>query len=268
MSNVEKILGTVIILFLIVLSTASSTYAVYRKTYPITRSGSLYVIELNITINKIGDYGVFTTYIKPEGVYAYGIIMMKNPNDKYPVAYIMAGTQNNWYYYREISSKKLYLRIFIDFNSSKILVVDRNCIKREYKINYKPMIKYLYISNFNITGKKYPQPDIDINQLRVYVSNKTINNISNNICAPELGLGTLVINISHTPTKTTTTSSTTTQSPTETTSTSTQQTTTKTITSPQKVKENMIFLIFLIPLIGAIIIGLLLLTHKKRSPGP
>jgi len=267
MSNVEKILGTVIILFLIVLSTASSTYAVYRKTYPITRSGSLYIIELNITINKIGDYGVFTTYIKPEGVYAYGIIMMKNPNDKYPVAYIMAGTQNNWYYYGEISSKKLYLRIFIDFNSSKILVVDKDCIKREYKINYKPMIKYLYISNFNITGKKYPQPDIDIDQLRVYVSNRTINNLSNNICAPELGLGTLVINISHTPTKTTTTSLTTTQTPTGTTSTTTQQTTTKTITSPQKMKENMIFLIFLMTLIGAIIIGLLLI-HRKRSPGP
>jgi len=268
MSNVEKILGTVIILFLIVLSTASLTYAIYRKTYPISRSGSLYVIELNITINKIGDYGVFTTYIKPEGVYGYGIIMMKNPDDKYPVAYIMAGTQNDWYYYGEITSKILYLRIFIDFNSSKILLVDKDCAKREYEINYKPMIKYLYISSFNITGKKNPQPDINIDRLRVYVSNKTINDISNNICAPELGLGTPVINISRSPTKTTTVSTTTTQPYTETTSTTTQQTTTMTISSPQQVKENMIFLVFLALLIGVTLIGLLLLTHKKRSPGP
>ncbi len=268
MNNIKNKLGITIILFLILLSTTSSTHAVFRKTYPITLSGSLYVIELNITINKIGDYGVFTTYIKPEGVYAYGIIIMKYPDNKYPVAYIMAGTQNNWYYYGEITSKKLYLRMFIDFNSSKILIVDRDCAKREYKINYKPLIKYLYISSFNVTGKKYPQPDIDINQLRIYVSNKTINNLSNSICTLELGLGVPVINISHTASKTTTVS-TTTRSYTETTSTTIQQKTTSTTTSsPQPGKENMIFLIFLVLLIGVTLIGLLLLTHKKRSPGP
>ncbi len=260
-------IGIMMILFLILLSTTSSTYAVFRKTYPITRSGSLYVIELNITINKIGDYGVFTTYIKPEGVYAYGIIMMKNPNDKYPVAYVMAGTQNEWYYYGEITSGKLYLRILIDFNSSKILVVDQNCVKKEYKINYRPIIKYLYISSFNITGKKYPQPDIEIEQLRVYVSNKTINDLSNNTCAPELSLGTPVIIISHTPTATTI-FTTTTQPYTETTTTTRQTTTSTTIHSPQLGIENMFFIVLLVLLMGVILVGLLLLIHEKRSPGP
>ena len=207
------------------------------------------------------DYGVFTTYIKPEGVYAYGIMIIKDPNYEHPIAYIMAGAQNQWFHYTNITDNRLYLRIFIDFNSSKILVIDEDCKTKEYKINDKPMIKQLYIASFNVTGKTHPQPDISINKLRLYVSNHTINELINNICAPKLGLGKPVLDISHTQTETTTT--TTSQTSTETTTT-TQKTTTT--TSIQQTIPNEFFLAILV--IGVILIGVLLLTRKKRSPGP
>jgi hypothetical protein len=161
------------------------THSAYRWGYRINGKGSMYILESNITIENIGNYGVIAEYLRPEGVYAYGIMIAKDPDKEYPDIYVILGTQDHFFHLGVLKNMSFNYKLFIDLNKSKAILVYSNCSTREYKIQGHPLIKALYLSIFNITGRTSDYPRVSINS-RIFVLNASIEIFNNNYCISNL----------------------------------------------------------------------------------
>jgi hypothetical protein len=187
--RMHRLLGKLLVLSLITILFPQMifpiTHSAYRWSYRINGRGSMYILESNITIEKIGNYGVIAEYLKPEGVYAYGVVIMKDPDSKYPDIYVVLGTQDHWFHLGILKDPSFNYRLFIDLNRSRAIIVYDNCSMREYGIQGHPLIKTLYLSIFNITGRASDYPKVIINS-RVFVLNTSLEAFNNSYCLPNL----------------------------------------------------------------------------------
>ncbi len=176
-SSLYKALSLLLIIALILSSIPVKT--AYRRTYSLKASGKTYILDLRIILENIGDYGVISIYLRPEGTYAYGFTLLKDPDEKYPHLYLMLGLQDKWFDLGLWNKTYIRLRLVIDTNSSKALLVLFEQGSREYNLTYVPKLKQLYLSVFNITGRNADYPSIYISKLKVIVTNNTLNDIIN-----------------------------------------------------------------------------------------
>ncbi|ABN70585.1 hypothetical protein Smar_1496 [Staphylothermus marinus F1] len=184
----KHVLKYMILVFILLLIISQSThvFSAYREEYSIKEQGNLYFLDVNINIYRIGNYGVISIYLKPDGVYAYGITVLKDPDKEAYSMYLMLGTQNEWYYLGDSDEPNLKFRLFIDVNISRAVVVYDNCSIREYNLSYIPKLKELYVSSFNITGKQADYPRFIINSLKAGVLNTSINDLKDYYCIPDI----------------------------------------------------------------------------------
>ncbi len=162
-----------IIVIVFILSSVYVAYSAYREVYDLRYTGSLYVLDLNITLEEINNYGVVSMYLRPHGVYAYGVSILKDPDEDKPHLYLMIGPQDKWYDLGLIGYN-LSLRIVFDLNSSKAVVYYNGQILR-YKLSSIRGVNKLYIASFNITGRMYEYPRISLNRVVVWSANYTLN---------------------------------------------------------------------------------------------
>ncbi len=249
--NTKKLASTLIIL--LVLITAITTSATYNEVYRINASGESYFLRVQIDVKEIGDYGVFAVYMTPQGVYAYGLLVLKDPDEEKPHLYLMLGTQDKWYDLGYLKTNSIYFVLGVDFTENKSAVILDDTIKW-YNLT-KDAIKpsQIMVSYTNITGRRSPVPDIVIERLEVFVSNKTVEQLINIFANKSSSINSpyLVLAVNTNPIKppTTTTSTTTT-----TTRTTTQMKETTTLfTSATSTEANHRFA-FMLALIGAVIL--------------
>lgn len=203
----------IVLLLILIISSSMQVFSAYRQEYSIGREGNLYILDIDINIYRIGNYGVISIYMKSDGVYAYGITVLKDPDKEALSMYLMLGAQDEWYDLGEAAGPNIRFRLFIDVNSSKAVVIYNSCSLREYNLSYIPRLKKLYVSSFNITGRSANYPGFAVNSLKVYVLNSTINDLKNYYCEPNLDLiinkivgNFTIINITSTAATSTTTS--------------------------------------------------------------
>jgi len=251
-------------------------------TYPITTHAGLLheVLHLKTHGNNtllviafkplhIGNYGYATVYLTYNGVYAYGLILLKRP-DKPVEMYVMAGDQNHWYgpiIKKELTGHIVTVGILVLQNKTLYYNVDGDIGK--CNLTYLPPLTTLHIVVGNVTGRGSPSPSIVFNRITVYVSNATLTGqaITDIIVKGSIPQSmTLALSTTYTATYTTTsTTTTTTQSPTTTSSTTTTTTitTTTTTTSMATVSGSGI------PYIGVVIVvigaALILLLWRKQA---
>lgn len=155
-------------------------HSAYRESIPIPVKGNLYILDVDMNIRFINDYGVVTIYFKPAGGYGYGFIVMKDPDEDSPHIYLMVGSQSNWCDLGSQNSSSIKFRLFIDYNLSKIVYLFNN-YTRVYDLDFVPRIEYMYLSLFNLISRSSDYPRIYINYMRIYVLNNTLDNIDTSI---------------------------------------------------------------------------------------
>jgi len=243
------------------------SYSFFRHEYALTARGSTYVLDVLVSINYIGNYGVVSVYLKPEGVYAYGFTILKDPDEPKPHLYLMLGPQNAWYDMGLLNESTIRMRLAIDSSNNTALIVADDKVQH-YTLQYAPSITSLYLSVFNITGSEASYPQIDIEFIRIYATNSSLGEIEDivkDLKSAELGLLALSIEnkVIEPPRKT---------SPTPTTTSPTEKPTPTTPVSPQLpaiTPEDTMFVVVLVIALSALIaVVLVAYLWGRGSPGP
>ncbi len=149
----------------------------FRKQYDIEVKGNTYILDLYMVLEKLDEYGVVSIYLMPEGGYAYGLTILKDPDEPSPHIYLMLGLQHQWFDLGLLNTTMIRFRLIIDRNSSKALLVMQDSSRVYSNLSKIPVLEKLHISDFNITGRDKDYPSIYISFLHVYVSNKTIDEL-------------------------------------------------------------------------------------------
>ena len=184
---------------------------------------------------SIGSYGYASVYLTYNGVYAYGVILLKPPGKPSEI-YVMAGDQNHWYgpiIKDNLVGHTITVKILVIQNNTLYYNIDGSTGK--CNLTYLPPLTTLHIVAGNITGRASPSPEIVFNKIAVYVTNNTLSGKTiDDIIIKGLIPATMILalNTTYTITHTTTTTTTTRTNTTTTTTTITPQTTTTTTPSP------------------------------------
>ncbi|MEM0380299.1 MAG: hypothetical protein QW607_10200 [Desulfurococcaceae archaeon] len=176
------------LLIMIVLIQLPLLKTAYREELFIPVKGNLYVLDMNITVRSMNDYGVFGFYLKPTGGYSYGFIVMKDPDEDKARVYLMAGNQSQWFEIGYLNESTITFRLFIDYNTSKAIYIFNN-ISRVFELDFLPRIEYFYLTSFNIQGRAFDYPELFINYFNIFVLNKSIEEINVNAIDIEKELG-------------------------------------------------------------------------------
>jgi len=171
---------TLLILTLLLLSTAHAVSAPFRRDYSIEVSGNLYILDLEIRVRELGDYGVISIYLAPEGVYAYGVTVLKHPDEPKPHIYVMVGGQAMWFDAGFLEEDTLRFRIAVDRNLSRALAITP-WFSRTYDLDFTPSIKRLSINVFNVTEREAPAPSLLVVFARVFVLNNTLTELTDQL---------------------------------------------------------------------------------------
>lgn len=165
------------LVILVSLFVAVSASAMYNETYNINVSGSSYFLVVLIDVREIRDYGVFAVYMAPRGIYAYGLLILKDPDEEKPRLYLMLGTQDKWYDLGYLENRDIYFVLGVDFTENKSAVILSDTLKWYNLSENAIRPNRVIVSYTNITGRKGPIPDIVIRRLEVYVANKTVRQL-------------------------------------------------------------------------------------------
>ena len=176
----RKSLATLILILLFISTQSLIVSSAYRRNYEIPVKGNVYVLDVKLMIENIGDYGVISVYLAPEGGYAYGFTILKDPDENFSRVYIMAGSQNKWFDAGILNYDIIRLRLVVDKNSSKMIVLSYS-YNNTFSLNFTPTIKRLYISVFNITSRASDYPSVYIEFLKIYVANTTLDKLNNTL---------------------------------------------------------------------------------------
>jgi len=169
------VLSLTILIFL-----STPVYSAYRKNYEVEVKGNTYILDLKLNIINIGDYGVVSIYLAPEGGYAYGLTILKDPDEKHPHMYVMVGGQKDWFDAGLLNTTVIRFRLIYDYNSSKAVIISYN-YNHTFNLSFTPFIKRLYVSVFNLTSRAADYPSIYIEFLKVYVYNETIDKLNKTV---------------------------------------------------------------------------------------
>lgn len=173
--NKKTVYPALVILVLLFVTVSAS--ASYNETYNINMSGDSYFLVVSIDVREIRDYGVFAVYMAPMGIYAYGLLVLKDPDEEKPHLYLMLGTQDKWYDLGYLDNRNIYFALGVDFTENKSAVILDNTLKWYNLSENAIRPNRVIVSYTNITGRKSPIPDIVIRKLEVYVANKTVRQL-------------------------------------------------------------------------------------------
>ncbi len=166
----HTIRAAAIIILLVILSVPATSIAAYRKSYKFGESYSAYILVFNATIMEFGDYGVFTIYLKPDGIYAYGLALMKDPDEENIHAYLLAGAQDRWLDLGFLSSSNLSFTMVLD-TVNKFLIARFNNHSIRVNLSFSPLILELYTASLNLTDRSSDYPILNITTLYVFAGN-------------------------------------------------------------------------------------------------
>ncbi len=254
-----------IMLILMVSTTIVSTEVVTEtiKEYSLTITGNYTILEVDMEIVNMTVYNYI--YIALDTLdqgagHSYGVIILYDPDMDKPVLYLMAGSGNSWHSIMNVSiGVEINFSILIDHVNKTIYY---NIGGKAGAINKSLIIKPKGASIIlNTLGKEYPPPSIHLKKIVVLETNNShaIDYFKSNELDMLENISIVRMNkteISIKPAPTTTTSS-----PIGSTTIGYIQ------THQQPLTPSTIVLIVSIIAVTITIIALLL-THRKRSPGP
>lgn len=168
-------------IFLLIILVSETAYSAYRESFPIRDHGTMYILDLDIVFENLNNYGVVAIYLASEGTYGFGFAFLKDPDENQTHLYALAGQQDQWFDLGYLMEKRFRARLVLDENLSSVFILIQNRSLTSYNVSYIPRIKELYISIFNITSRSADYPLIYVNQLSIYVSNNTFNELRENI---------------------------------------------------------------------------------------
>jgi len=173
---VRKLALVALVVVLVLLTAIQSVYSSYRKSHDIPVKANLYILDASIEVSYLGNYGVLALYLAPEGGYAYGVAVLKDPDEPLPHIYAIAGGQSAWYSAGFLNTNLLRFRIVLDYSESKLVAVLDSTVK-EFKLGFTPQVKKLYISVFNATSRAADTPAVTIKLVEVRAFNKTLSEL-------------------------------------------------------------------------------------------
>ncbi len=229
--------------------------AAYRKGVSLGKPAKNYLMILSVNISSFGNYGFMSVYLKPDGVYGYGLTVLKDPDEDSLHAYLMAGTQKNWYDLGFVENRSFTFIIFLSLENNTLYYYWDNSTHK-LNLSFTPTIEELYISVGNVTGRSSTYPSLVFEKLLVYSTNNTLREEISSLEDPEkiaedLNM-TLIVNLSETTPVNTVTSN---------------PTTITTITVNRGVPD-ILFYVMATALIMMAVLLILIGLQKKRSPGP
>jgi len=167
----------IMLLLLLVFTTGSDVLLhsmLYHETRRLYTIGNNTLLTTVFTVKYIGNYGYASIYLTYNGVYAYGLIILKAP-DKNPKIYIMAGDQNHWI--GPITDVRVGEEIaaYILILENKTLLYNINGITGKYDLVYLPPLTTLHLVVGNVTGRASMAPKIIFDKIVIYVTNSSLS---------------------------------------------------------------------------------------------
>lgn len=250
-------LVVIVLLIILIGGMYTPVDAAYRKGVSLGKPAKNYLMILSVNIISFENYGFMSVYLKPDGVYGYGLTVLKDPDEELIHAYLMAGTQRNWYDLGFIENKSFTFIIFLSIENSTLYYYWNNSTHK-LNLSFTPTIEELYISVGNITGRSSTYPSIVFEKLLVYSTNNTLRKEIISLEDPgeiarDLNM-TLIADLSETTPVNTITSTPT-------------PTTTTTTTVNGRIPD-IVFYVVATALIMMAVFLILIGLQKKRSPGP
>ena len=174
--NLSKTTLFIVLITISILASFPLVDSAYRKAFKIEEVGRTYILDFNFIVEDIGDYGVITVYMRPDGGYAYGLAIMKDPDEPKPHIYLIMGLQHQWYDLGLLNTSFVRGRIVVDTNSTLARVILPN-YNKTFNLSYIPKPNTLYIALFNSTSREEDYPEIYIDHINVYVVNESLDQI-------------------------------------------------------------------------------------------
>ncbi|MEM1554975.1 MAG: hypothetical protein QXM54_00345 [Desulfurococcaceae archaeon] len=163
--------------FLIMLLFAEQIYSAFRTVFDIHFYASTYVIEVELVLKYIDNYGVVSIHASTNGVYAYGFLILKDPDEEEPHLYIYAGLQNETFNASLLKDKVFRARLAVSIEEDLVMVFLNQQVYRLHSRTPKYGLKKIYLSVFNATGREYDYPSIYISSIRIYGCNQTVESL-------------------------------------------------------------------------------------------
>lgn len=162
---------TLMILLVVPVSSA------YRAVFSLEINASTYVIEVKIDIVYMGDYGAVSIHTTSEDGYAYGFLILKDPEFETPSLYVYAGLQNETFHVSGINKGLFHARMAIPVDRRGLIIIHDNTIMRLQTRSPRAGLESFYISVFNITGREHDYPSIFIHHIRIYACDQSMDNM-------------------------------------------------------------------------------------------
>ena len=146
----------------------------YNETRRLSTIGNNTLLTVAFTVKNIGNYGYASIYLTYNGVYAYGLIILKAP-DKNPEIYVMAGDQNHWL--GPIRDVRIGedITAYILILENKTLLYNVGGKTGRYNLVYLPPLTTLHLVVGNVTGRTSTAPRIVFKKIAVYVTNSSLS---------------------------------------------------------------------------------------------
>lgn len=167
----------VIVSSLLLLILIEPIYSAYRTVLSFNIYALIYVLEINLSVEHIDNYGVISIHATSEGVYAYGFLILKDPDNEKPILYAYAGLQNETFYISELDENTFQARLVIPINEGGLLLVHGESIIELRTRRPRIGLNKIYLSVFNVTGREYDYPSIFIHSIKIYACNQSIDSI-------------------------------------------------------------------------------------------
>ncbi len=146
----------------------------YNETRRLSTIGNNTLLTVAFTVKNIGNYGYASIYLTYNGVYAYGLIILKAP-DKNPEIYVMAGDQNHWLGpIRDVHIGE-DITAYILILENKTLLYNIGGKTGRYNLVYLPPLTTLHLVVGNVTGRTSTAPRIVFKKIAVYITNSSLS---------------------------------------------------------------------------------------------
>lgn len=145
----------------------------YHEARRLSTIGNNTLLAVEFTVKDIGNYGYASIYLTYNGVYAYGLIILKAPGKNTEI-YVMAGDQNHWHGPVRDARIGEDITAYILILKNKTLLYNIGGKTGKYDLVYLPPLTTLHLVMGNITGRTSTAPKIIFKKIVVYVTNSSL----------------------------------------------------------------------------------------------
>ncbi|MEZ0393758.1 MAG: hypothetical protein ABWK00_01745 [Desulfurococcaceae archaeon] len=171
----KGILGVTFLALLVALAAAPTSSAHVEVLARVEGSGRTYVATATVSSLEIDDYGALMVYMGPGEVYAYGVAVLKWPGEG-PRVYVMAGSQNSWYYLGDLPQLPARLLVALDTRRAEV-AVSFGGLAGTFRADFVEAPVALYVAATNVTGRSSALPRVELSGARAFATNASLDEV-------------------------------------------------------------------------------------------